>query len=94
MEVHTYEAACIAEVGAYSDSRNAAVVQREREREVVRLARRLKRGGNDKDHHLLLVFLVGDPGRQQRPCISMIQLQTTDWNVIESEDGEKEEGSK
>jgi len=35
--------------------------ERERERELVGLARRLKRGGEDKDHHLLLVFLVGDP---------------------------------
>ena len=33
MEVHTYEAACTAEVGAYSVARNAAVVQREGERE-------------------------------------------------------------
>lgn len=38
----------------------------EGEREVVRLARTLKRGGNDKDHHLLLMFLAGNPGRQQR----------------------------
>lgn len=57
----------------------------------MRLARRLRRGGNDKDHHLLLVFLVGDPGRQQRACITLIQLHTTDGNVIEGEDGEKEE---
>lgn len=96
MEVHTYGAACIAVAGAYSDARNTAVVQRTRDgqRKVARLARRLKRGENDKDHHLLLVFFVGDPRRQQRPSITMIQLQTTDWNVVERKDVEKEQRRK
>lgn len=42
------------------------VRQSERKREVAKLARTLKRGGNDKDHHLFLVFLAGNPGHQQR----------------------------
>ena len=68
--------------------------EREKEGKVVRLARRLKRGRNDKEHHLLHVFLVSDPGRQQRPCIAMIQLQPSIWNVIHREDGELQGKSK
>lgn len=63
--------------------------ERQREGEVARLARRLKRGGDDKDHHLLPVFLVSDPGRQWRPWISMIRVRATAWNVIQREDEKK-----
>lgn len=94
MEVHTYD---IAMVRAYSNVGSTAVVKRGRETErgkVVRLTRRLKRRGNDKDHHLLLVFLVSEPGSQQRPCIAMIQLQTSNWNVIQREDVKMKEPSK
>lgn len=59
--------------------------KRERYREVANACREAekRRQGGRNDHHLLLVFLISDLKHQRRPCISMIQLQTSGWNVIE-----------
>ncbi|KAF0044940.1 hypothetical protein F2P81_001469 [Scophthalmus maximus] len=39
-----------------------------------------------------LSFLSATPSPpEERPCITRVRLRITDWNVIEREDGEKEQ---
>lgn len=42
-----------------------------------------------------LSFLSATPSPpEERPCITRVRLRITDWNVIEREDGEKEQVSE